>query len=278
MADTLFSQISKNLSGAAKPTDLATPLQATQDASAINRATAGKAGAGGQPTGPGRSNQAVQGLVDQVQQGSQAIQRDAQIQQLTQAQQAQAQQHEAAFQQKQLSEQELDQREKFLQVQQKIIGDYVQGARTLDLQKDKSRLEQMGFGMRLGNDKYISQLNNEAQRARLSDALRFDEELKRTVFADEEELLRNDLQFRALMNAKGRELTDQLMNIDLESALAMANAENRAANQRSMWEGIGTAASAGASVYGRSSVGGLSTTPEAGHTAEATTGRVAGPV
>lgn len=273
MAETFLQQIQRNM-GAPAPQSLTAPLGAQADAAAVNRATAGKAG--GQSSGPSRSNQQAAGLVDQVQQGSESIQRDAQIQQLTITQQAQAQAKQAAFQDKLLSEQELNQREKFITTQEQILGEYVKGARTLDLNKDKSRLEQLGFGMRLGSEKYITQLQQEAHKARLSDALRFDEELKRTIFADEEELFRNDLQFRALMNSRGRDLQEQLASIDIDTAIALAAADNKAVNQRSMWDGIGTAVSAGAGpLAGAFSP---STTPEPGMVAESTTGRVAGPV
>lgn len=251
MADSFLQQLQKNIGGATAPQNLTAPLGAQQDASAINRAAAGKASPTSGGSGPSRSNQQAEGLVDQVQQGAEAIQRDAQIGQLAISQQAEAQAKQAAFQDKMLSEQELNQREKFLATQEQILGDYTKGVRTLDLEKDKSRLEQLGFGMRLGSDKYISQLQQEAHKARLGDALRFDEEMKRAVFADEEELLRNDLQFRALMNARGRDLQDQLATIDIDTAIALAMADNKAANQRNMWEGIGQAVSAGAGFLGK---------------------------
>lgn len=267
MADSLLQQLQKNLGGTSAPQNLAAPLGAAQDAASINRATAGKAGPS-QGSAPARSNQQAEGIVDQVRQGSEAIQRDAQINQLALSQQAQSQQKQAAFQDKMLSEQELNQREKFLSTQEQILGDYVKGARTLDLEKDKSRLEQLGFGMRLGNDKYLTQLQQEAHKSRLGDALKFDEEMKRSVFSDEEELLRTNLEFRALMNAKGRELADRLSQIDIDTALAIAAADNKAANSRSMWEGIGTAVSAGAGMLGKSGVG--SGTEVSGLTTEGT--------
>lgn len=221
-------------------------LGSTQDVQAISQAATGKAGPATGMEGPQRDVQQELAVVDQVKQGQQAIARDSQLTQLAQQQADQQIQNEAGFSERKLDEEELNKLDQFHQVQQRILTDYTTGQRQLDFNKDKARLEQLGFASRLSNDKYLNDLQRQANKARLSDAARFEEETVRTVFADEEELLRDNLDFRAMMAADARQFTEATSQIDLDFALKMANVENRAANEKSFWQGISGVVSSGA--------------------------------
>jgi len=133
-------------------------------------------------------------------------------------------------------------------------------------QEQKSIQDQAEFKNRLlsedqlaTRDKYLQELDRQARMANLSDAVSFEEEMYRTIFADEEELFRDNLDFRALMAADERTFRDEVSQISLDMALDLSRAENNALSQKQMWDGIGGLAQAGA--YGYASFGGTSATP-----------------
>lgn len=247
---SLFQQLQQNLAKMAQPVQApGAVLGQTEAVRAVSQAASGKQVPGLGGAGPARSVQGEMQVVDQVKRGQEELAKQSQIQQLAFAQEAKNIQDEEEFKNKLLSEEELNARDKYLATQERILSEYTTGQRQLDLNKDKAKLEQLGFSMRLSNDKYLNELQRQATMANLSDALAFEEEMYRTVFADEEELLRNDLDFRALIAADARTFQDEMMKIDLDTALAMSRAENKALSERQMWEGISDLGQAGVSAY-----------------------------
>ncbi len=239
---SLFSQIQQNLSKLAQPVQA--PGQITGQTEAlqkISQAASGKAVPGtGLGAGPARSAQAELAVVDQVKRGQQELAKQNQMDQIAVAQQVRNLQQEEEFKNKQLSEDQLNTRDKFLDLQQRILSEYTTGQRQLDLNKDKAKMEQLGFSMRLANESYINELQNQAARANLADELQFEEELYRTIFAEEEELFRDDLDFRALLAADDRQFRDEIAQIDINAALRIAEADNRAVSEKMGWEGLNT--------------------------------------
>lgn len=217
--------------------------QSTQQVQGLIQAKSGKAGA---PTqGPATSNVAEQQATQtaQVQQGAQ--QQAAQAQGAQMANAAVTQGENEALAEAKFSEEQEDVKSRLLQQTNSVLQEYEQGNRTLDFNRDKAKLEQVGFTLRLTNDKYLSNLQREGKKSRLDSDLGFKEELMRTIFADEEELIRDDLDFRALMRADDREFEKLMATMDINTALQIASAESKAANQQQMWGSLGSLASAG---------------------------------
>jgi len=150
---------------------------------------------------------------------------------------------------KALDEQGENARSRLLQMTADTIKEYQMGTRTLDQQRDKAKLEQVGFGLRLTNEAYVSNLHREAQKSRLNSDAQFQEELTRSIFADEEELFREDLNFRAMMKADDREFNKQLAEMNISEALRVAAATAQAANATAQWTAAGNLASAGIEGY-----------------------------
>lgn len=250
---SLLDQVRQNLAKMSAP--VAAPgsvLGETAAIQKISQAASGRAVPGaGAGAEPGRSRQAELAVVDQVRRGQEELAKSAAIQDLSMAQQQKSIEDAKEFKNKQLSEEQLATREKFLDTQRNILNEYSQGQRQLDFNKDKAKLEQLGFSMRLSNASYMDELEKQATLANLSDALSFEEELMKAIFADEQDLLRDDLEFRALMAADSRTFTNELSNISLELAMDMAKAENRAASERAGWNGLSTLVEAGAKAYER---------------------------
>ena len=130
-----------------------------------------------------------------------------------------------------------------------MMDDYRRSESELDLSKDKARVEQLGTMLRLSNQKYTDRLQMEGKRARLLSSVGQREAIQNMVFSDELDLLSSDLQFKSLMGDKQRTLSEKLANIDLNTAIQIANAQAQQASQSAMWSGVGDLASGAAKAY-----------------------------
>jgi len=224
-------------------------LGQTEQIEKLSRAASGKAVTGG--VGPSRSRQAEKQVASQVQAGQRALQEQIQAEALGQAQQTKALQEKTAFENKLLSQEKLDMQDKFIVKQQEILSSFVRSGRELDLKKDKARAEQLGFMMRLNTDYYLTDLQDEADRAMLHDQISFEEELSRTLFNEELDLFNDNLDFRAMIAADEREFDLEIGQWNIDQAIKMAESSSRTASEQQMWSGISTLAQMGASWGGQ---------------------------
>jgi hypothetical protein len=172
--------------------------------------------------------------------GAAAIQQQGLMQSDAQAQQEQIQQQQYAAQATQISQQRLDVMASF---NNQVKGMYQQQAselQQLHTQDDKSRAEQMGTLLRLGDEQYITQLNDAATKSRLDNQVNFQAALNQSVFANETSLMSTNLQFRNYMGSDARSAAQQLNNMDLDFALQIARQDNKAASTRALWSGAGS--------------------------------------
>lgn len=146
-----------------------------------------------------------------------------------------------------LSEERIGMQEQFNTQLKGMMFEYKNQLKSLNLSRDKSRMEQMGFMLRMGNQEYMDKLQLEGRRARLDNAVSFNEALQQSIFADEMDLFSSSLEFRNYMYADMREAQKQLAEIDIEFALQVANADNQAASGQMMWSGVGNVLGAGLS-------------------------------
>lgn len=212
-------------------------------------ARGGKAVEGGAPT-PRLSN-----VQEQVQQNLAKVQQEQQQQagatQATQVEQAnQGQQQQMSQQMQQVDQSRVESVDKFTAESDRLLRDFQQQGQQINFQKDAAKLEQLGFNLRLSDEKYVNQLKMAGTKARLDNANNFEYELSKSVFADEQELFNSNLQFKSLMSAKGRDFERELSNIDIETALQVAATNANAANSATLWTGLGNTVSAGISAYG----------------------------
>ena len=177
----------------------------------------------------------------------QAKKEKIQSEQLRLAEEAQ----EQAFTDQQLGqiEQAMSAKQSLAQQTESILNNLERAGKELDLQKRAAQLEQVGFNLRMNNKQYIDRLNQAAQVARLDDALRFEEELKKAIFEDEIDLINNDLEFRRLLDADARELSRELSQISLDQAMSIASSQIAQESQAAKWNSVSTAVSAGAQAY-----------------------------
>ena len=242
----LFDEIQKNLSALAS--QRAPTTDETQKAQRLLRAKSGRAVTGeGIGEGPSVAEQAA---VQQTQLGLQQMQPQIGMQKESLGLQQQAQ-----TQQQQQAEQQIAQARKFDTIESRIradtlLRDLERDRGSLDLDRDRARLEQVGTLLALQDRKYVDQLQNEGRRARLEDQSQFQDELSRSVFGANEELLKQRLGDQSVLSAKKRDFNRVLAQMNIGDAIAVL--KNELANQRAAapWELGGSLAQTGVQAYG----------------------------
>lgn len=256
MANTLLDAIKQSQNASLNEVAASTaagPASGTQAlASTLAVGQTGKAAAPGAPASKMSNIQEKLGNL-QTKFGTDALKTDVQTQQTQNEQDADVAKRADTIQNTQLEDKRQQVQKSYTQQVQSTLDNYRQQNRTLDLSKDKAKMEQIGFQLRLSNNEYIDNLKREGVKSRLDSQLKRKEAITQTVFADEQEFMQNNLQFQSMMNQKGRDLTTALSNIDLASALALASTQNTAANSQQMWTGIGNIAGAGVQAVGKAS-------------------------
>ena len=248
---------------------MATPLQNLQ-----SMASGGGLGAGAQLPQPTQTQQAQQLLTTKATgraTGPSAAPRATNIQEQVAINQARIQQQELqragqqaadqmgmqaaeVEQQYQQSVSELDEKQIGVQEQyqrqaEALFRDMARGTREIDFQKDAAKVEQVGFQLRLSNSKYIDQVKLEGARSRLNSELAFKEALTRAVFAEQEQLFRDNFAFRRIMDANERQFEELISKMDIDLAIELATAETKGEMEAAKWSGLATAVSGGAQAW-----------------------------
>lgn len=207
------------------------------------------------------------GELDDLIKQATATQQSAQNQDLAQLQQQSGQDTKFTQQKADLAQKSTQAKQAFANQTDELLQKFEQQQDLLGLDRYKSETEQLLFGMRMQNNKYIDKLKNEAARARLTDAASFREAMAATTFSDELGLLKGDLEFQKLLfgdnlNKQGmlnddtRAFERQVGMMDLEMALKLALADNEARSEALRYESIGSmlkaAGKAGTEMYRQS--------------------------
>ena len=164
-------------------------------------------------------------------------------------QKEQAQQQELKFGLQDMEERETNAIQEMLNKTSAILQDFEQGKARLDNARDKARMEQALFGMRLANKKYTDQLEIEGRKRRLDNAVQFKEALTEAIFKEEMNLLKDDLSFRRKMAADEREFEKMLADIDIELAIKLALQEAEAIQVAQVVSGAKAVVTGGIQAY-----------------------------
>ena len=166
--------------------------------------------------------------LQEAEQGQQVLQEQArQIQAGAQLQQAE-QTQQLKFNLEEMDEKQVNASQELMNRSLLILQDFEQGRAKLDLGKDKAKMEQALFGMRLSNKKYTDQLEIQGRKRRLDNAVQFKEALTEALFRDERDLLQSDITFKRALAGEERDFDKLLANMDLETALRLASTESEA--------------------------------------------------
>jgi hypothetical protein len=169
---------------------------------------------------------------------------------LMQAEQARMKEQEQQ-QQELITEDEMNNKEDLLTRGEEIMQEWRNQGTSLDLNKKKAQTEQLGFIARLSDDTYVNNLKREGRKSRLSNKLKFQEELQKSIFDDERELFENDISFRQALKKDSREFSEMMAKQGLDWKQALSVAEMKSQANQQMWTGAGQIAQAGIQAYGQ---------------------------
>jgi hypothetical protein len=236
-----------SISEAAKPAISFAPT-ALEQSQQMAQASTGKAASG--VAGAAVSNIAEQVAEDQTAKQQQQLQQQANVAE-------RGQQAEEEQQYLQLADQELDYRNKGLQVKQefnsqlsKLIQDFKEKGDDLNIEQSRSAAEQIGFFTRLQNDKYVNELKVNGAKARLDNKKKFADAAMESQFDNQLTALSDDFTFQSLLRADDREFKVKMENMGLQQAMDILDAEIAGNKEAMMWRGIGSLAEAGVQAYG----------------------------
>lgn len=241
MADSLMDTIKKRLGEQQPAQDLGIGTgAATQQ---LLQAKSGKAVAGN--TGPAASSLGEQQAAQAGQQALGQVQQEGQIKGLQQQQQGEEQLQAADINQQQLQQKTQGFRQAADRQFDSLMQERSLANKELDFSKRKSVDEQIGFLERLGNDKYVTQLQQAGQKARLDDTLSFKTQLQQDYYSGMEDLLESNIMFKGILDANDRQFDQKLAAMDIDTAMAVLSGNIKAANTGAIWSGAAGAISGG---------------------------------
>lgn len=251
MANTLQDVIRKRLSQTPNQGELGALPGQTQQIQGILGAKEGKAATAN--TGPGASNIQEQAALTQGQQQMKQIGNEGQVK--AQQQDIQQDEQKQAFN---IQEQDLgNRRQQFLNdSQQKLSGIYQQAQQAekeLNFDKQKAAVEQAGFYERMKNEKYVNQLQQEGEKARLNSDIGFKTSLMNNAMGNAVATLGDKLSYQTLFNASDRKFKEQLAAMDINQAAAILAANINQANQQAIFNGVDKMVEGGAKYYASNS-------------------------
>lgn len=176
-------------------------------------------------------------------------------------QQGLQQQQQQAQQSEQLQSAEIAQGRQFDTMQTRLktdalLSEFERNKGQLDLNRERANVEQLGTGIRLSDKQYTDNLQREGQKSRLDDEITFKEELLRTQLGDQQEIMEKNLGNKGILEANDREFQKSLAQMGIDDAWSMFRAQQRADQQKAMWTGIGSIATAGIGAAGKMGAGG----------------------
>lgn len=223
----------------------------TQSLQGLLRAKSGKQVGGGDTVSSNLGEQSEVAQTNSQLQNQVAPQAAIQQQGLQQQQAGQQQQAD-------IQGQQIEQQKSFNTIQSnlktnQILSDLERQKGQIDMNTQKANLEQVGFNLRLQNQQYVDNLQMEGQKARLDDANQFRQELTKTMFDDNQQVLEDKLGKSTLLDASDNSFRHALAQMSVDDAWGMFNANKEAEKQRALYSGIGALATAGVGAAGGAS-------------------------
>jgi hypothetical protein len=241
MADNLMDTIKKRLSEQQPAQDLGIGTGAASQQ--LLQAKSGKAVAG--TSGPAASSLGEQQAAQAGQQALGQVQKEGAIKGLQIQQQGEEQLQAADLNQQQLQQKTQAFRQEADRTFDGLMQERSLANKELDFNKRRAIDEQIGFLERLGNEKYITQLQQAGARARLDDALSFKTQLQKDYYSGMEDLIEKDIAFKSLLDAGDRDFNKKLASMDIDTAMAILSGNIQAANTGAIWSGAAGVVSGG---------------------------------
>lgn len=153
---------------------------------------------------------------------------------------------EGMIQNKMMDQAVLDMRTKSVQQSNQLLGDLERGKKELNSEQAQLQLEQLGFNLRLANDRYVFNLQSEGIKNRLTNKYAFDEALQAAVFGNDYVVAKQAADDAIELGADKQKRLRAIAKIDLESAIALAGMQAAAYRTAAIAGGVSSVISAGA--------------------------------
>lgn len=247
MAKTLLDTIQKRLEQP-QGQPVAGVTDQTERVQGLLRAKLGKETA--PSAGPRLSNIQEQQAAAQARLGAQRLQTEGQLagQEVQQRQeQIQAQEQE---QLKDIQERQKDVQAQYERQSEALLQDLERGKLQLKDRRDTAQVEQLGQQIRLQNRDYINQLQREGARARLDNMTQFKEQLAKEQFTGLEQVLNTEISYQQIAQQSDREWREELNQMDINTALEIAEADRLGRIKRAPWQILGAGIAGGTAIAG----------------------------
>jgi hypothetical protein len=220
----------------------------TEQASNILRTKlTGQADAG--ETAPRQTNIAEQQVAQQEQAQAKQMESQGQILGQQQRQQAADQEQNYRIQAQQIAQQAEQKRQTASLQTHQLMQENLQGLKRLQSDKDVAAYEQVATMSRLSNQRYIHSLTSAAAKAGIDRESNFKQNYYEQVFQDDMQIFKDDIEFKKMMDMDSRSFIRETADMDLDTALKMANMATQQANAQSFYQGIGGLISGGVQAY-----------------------------
>lgn len=228
------------------------PVGVTDESQKVAQLLRAKSGKVGGAPSIGASNLQETAAVDQANLQMQTqVAPQAAMQQAGLQQQAAQQQQTADIQKAELGQQlRFNEVENRLKTEQ-LLNQFERDQGQLDLDKNRAQVQQFTQGLRLSNDKYVSDLQREGSRARLDNEIKFNEALQNEMFDYDKELQEKVFENDDIAGMSDRDFQKRLSQMGIDEAWSTFRANQKANQQRAMYQGIGSLVQAGIGAYGQ---------------------------
>lgn len=190
------------------------------------------------PSGPAQSNIAGQMAQQQSNKEIANVQEQGRIEQDQQAGQKEAIKEEGKIQNNAIQMQEHE--DSIANMEQ--VSNLLQKAEFSELEledrQDALSLESAAHKLMMEDQSYVQQIREVGRRRRLTDKLSFSEEMNEMVFGSEMSMLMDELGWKEGQGKLGRERSDELFNMNIDIAMAIAAADMEQANTAAIGQGL----------------------------------------
>lgn len=136
-----------------------------------------------------------------------------------------------------------------------ILQDLEQRKKSLSEDQRQAKIEQAALLLRTQTKNYTDRLRMEGEKARLQDALKFNEELARAVIGENQAIFEQGLKNAAILDAKDRDFNKVLAQMGVTDILNAYRQQSAQAQKQAMVGGAVELARTGTQIYGKAKEG-----------------------
>lgn len=123
-------------------------------------------------------------------------------------------------------------------VEQDLFNEFKREQASLSADKAAARLFQLGHVLALADRQYVDTITNIARERNLREDLNFQQESYELQMGQSMEIMDRRMDFTAALNKNAREFKEEMFNMDMDSALELANLAEKEQNYIAIMNGV----------------------------------------